>query len=196
MFLTHSEGSKNIAIIFPGGDNSTDVPTLHYARKAALLSGCDVLSIEYGQQIGYETLSQPEIINTVVQECWDVIARSFIREYGMVFLICKSIGHFISFKIDEMIKEKNIRHICYTPISANVEDIKKRQCLVFTGNKDKFLADDDRKELINCKNIEVVQIENAVHSLEIDDNFIESIKILGLVTEKCSEYVRNNIVKS
>jgi len=27
MLLTHSKWSKNIAIIFPGGDNSTDVPT-------------------------------------------------------------------------------------------------------------------------------------------------------------------------
>lgn len=44
--LKHKEGSKNIAILFPGGDNSTDVPTLHYARKAALLCGCDVLSIQ------------------------------------------------------------------------------------------------------------------------------------------------------
>jgi len=86
MFLSHGEGSKNIAILFPGGDNSTDVPTLHYARKAALLAGCDVLSLEYGYRVNYSTLSQPEKMDTVTDECHEVIKRCVKKEYERVFL--------------------------------------------------------------------------------------------------------------
>jgi hypothetical protein len=191
MLLTHGEGSKNIAILFPGGDNSTDVPTLHYARKAALLSGCDVLCLEYGCSVGYNTLSQPEILNKVANECEGVIRQCIAKDYKKIFFISKSIGHVISFRIDEKLGNK-INHICYTPINANVDDILKRECIVFTGTKDKLLTVDSRKILSNRENIKLVIIENAVHSLEIDDNYKESIRILEYVTDKCSEFIKVN----
>lgn len=195
MFLTHNEGSKNIAILFPGGDNSTDVPTLHYARKAALLCGCDVLSLEYGYKIGYKTLNQPEIINVVIEECQDAIIRSLEAEYKNIFFISKSMGHFISFRVDERICNKAVKHICYTPLSLNVNDIVKKDCIVFTGTKDKLLTIDDREKLLKYDNVELVQIENAVHSLEIEDNYTQSIRILKTITDKCSEYIKKNMVK-
>jgi predicted alpha/beta-hydrolase family hydrolase len=194
MFLSHGEGSKNIAILFPGGDNSTDVPTLHYARKAALLSGCDVLSLEYGYTINYSTLSQPEIMDTVTGECYEVIKRCLKREYERIFLISKSMGHFISLRIAEQLDIKNIKHICYTPIDAHVSNIVKNECIVFTGTKDKWLTKDGRNELAKYSKIDLIQVENAVHSLEVDDNFKQSIRILEYITDKCSDFIKSNMV--
>lgn len=193
MFLTHSEGSKNIAILFPGGDNSTDVPTLHYARKSALLCGCDVLSLEYGYQINYSTLSQPEIMNTVINECYDVINRCLEKEYEMIFFISKSMGHFVSLMVQKELSNKNIKHVCYTPVDANINNIVENECIVFTGTKDKWLTQDSRNELSNHENIELVQVENVVHSLEIDDNYNQSIRILEYITDKCSEFIKINM---
>lgn len=85
MFLAHSEGGKNIAILFPGGDNTTDVPTLHYTRKAALLAVCDVLSLEYGYRVDYATIAQPEIMDIVTLECHEVINRCVKEEYERIF---------------------------------------------------------------------------------------------------------------
>jgi len=194
MFLTHSEGSKNIAILFPGGDNSTDVPTLHYARKAALLCGCDVLSLEYGYQIVYSTLSHSDIMSTVINECYEVINRCLKKEYERIFFISKSMGHFVSLRISNDLDYKKIKHICYTPVDKNVCDIVKNECIVFTGTKDKWLTQDSRNDLSNYKNVDLVQIDNAVHSLEIDDNYNESIRILEYVTDKCSEFIGKNMI--
>ena len=194
MFLSHSEGSKNIAILFPGGDNSTDVPTLHYARKAALLAGCDLLSLEYSYAINYNTLSQPEIMGTVTDECYEVINSCIKKEYQRIFLISKSVGHSISLRIAEQLDNKRIKHVCYTPLDAHVSDIVKNECIVFTGTKDKWLSTDKRNELENHCNIDLIQVENAVHSLEIDDDYKQSIKILEYFTDKCSNFIKYNMV--
>jgi hypothetical protein len=193
MFLYHVEESKNIAILFPGADNSTDIPTLHYARKAALLSGCDVLSLEYGYAINYNTLSQPEIIDTVIDECYEVIKRCVKNEYERIFLISKSMGHFISLRISEQLDIKRIKHICYTPIDINDSDIVKYECVVFTGTKDKWLSMAARNELANYSNVDFIQMKDAVHSLEIDDNYKQSIKILEYITDKCFDFIKNNV---
>lgn len=194
MFLTHSERSRNIAILFPGGDNSTDVPTLHYARKAALLCGCDVLSLEYGFQINYNTLSQPEIINAVTDECYYVIDCCLEREYERIFFISKSIGHFISFRVEKKLNNKSIKHICYTPVDANTDDIVKNECIVFTGTKDKWLSQESGSKLSCYDNIKLIQVENAVHSLEVDDDYNQSIRILEYITDKCSEFIKKHMI--
>jgi hypothetical protein len=80
MFLSHSEDIKNIAIIFPGGDNSTDIPILHYARKAALLCGCDVLSIKYG----YNNFNEENNMNIVIEECYNLITKCLNKNYILV----------------------------------------------------------------------------------------------------------------
>lgn len=194
MLLTHEDGARNLAILFPGGDNSTDIPLLHYARKAALLCGCDVLSLEYGYKIGYGTLKEPEIIEAVVDECFEVITRTSLDSYGQLFLISKSMGHFISFKIDDMLKEKTIRHICYTPVTANIKDLSKRNCKVFTGSKDKWITKESVESITNLSNIDLRIVENGVHSLEIDDDYITSIKILEDVTKECADYIKKYMI--
>lgn len=191
--LFHEEGSRNIAILFPGGDNLTDIPTLHYAMKAALLSGCDVLCLEYGYKI-VGASSNPEVLTAVINECHDIILQCLERGYETIFFISKSIGHVVSLKIDELLS-KEVKHICYTPLESNIDDILARKCVVFTGTKDKYLSADGRKKLSVSDNVELLVFENAVHSLEIDNNYSESIKILQCITDKCSEFIMKNSAK-
>lgn len=188
-FLTHGEGSKNLVVLFPGGDNSTDIPTLHYSRKGALLTGCDVLSLEYGSKIGLATLDKPEIINIIIDECCDVINKCLNNNYDKFFFISKSIGNVISFGVDEKLNDKNIEYICYTPISLNIQHILKRKCIVFSGIKDKLLTNEDRNILLNHENTNLIEIENAGHSLEIDDSYLQSIEILIMITNQCVDYI-------
>lgn len=189
MFLSHSESTKSIVIIFPGGDNSTDIPTLHYARKAALLCGCDVLSIKYG----YNNFNEENNMNIVIEECYNLIAKCLNRNYSNVFFISKSIGNTISFRVSEMLEDRSIKYISYTPISENVINLATKQCIVFTGTNDKWISKKDIEELMNKSNVQLMQIENAVHSLEIDNNYEESIEILKRVTEKCADFIKRNI---
>jgi hypothetical protein len=46
---------------------------------------------------------------------------------------------------------------------------------------------------MNKSNVQLMQIENAVHSLEIDDNYEESIEILKRVTKKCADFIKRSI---
>lgn len=186
MLLTHHESSNNLAILFPGGDNSTDIPILHYARKVALLAGCDILSLQYG----YNSLNNNEIVNTVVEECYEIIQRAFSRDYARIFLICKSVGHFISMRIGEMLIDKDTRYICYTPLSTNIDDIKKLNALVITGTNDKWCSTNDSNILDCSPNVEMVRIDSATHSLEIDDDYTRSIEILQVVSDRCSSYIK------
>ena len=193
LLLTHGAGSKSLAVLFPGGENSTDVPTLHYARKAALLAGCDVLSIEYSDKIGYD----PEVLAIVAEESCQVVAKALQNGYAQLFYINKSIGHSIAFRVDERFTNANldIRHICYTPLAVHVVDIKKRKCLVLTGTKDKWFSKEDVQEIKDLRDVELVAVENAVHSLEIDDDYHASLKILEKITDACAGYIQKFIVQ-
>jgi hypothetical protein len=115
------------------------------------------------------------------------------KGYKNIFFISKSIGHSVAFRLDDKFKDNIINHICYTPVTAHVSDIITRKCIIFTGTKDKWFSKQDVLKLIEYNNLEVVQIENAVHSLEIDDDYKESIRILDIVTDKCAQYIKKNI---
>lgn len=194
LLLTHGESSKSLVVIFPGGDNSTDIPVLHYARKGALLTGCDVLSLEYGINIGLNTLDKAEIIETIIDEGYNVIQKCLEKDYEKIFFISKSIGNVISFGIDKKLTNKKVEYICYTPIGQNIQDILKRKCIVFCGTKDKLFTTDYRNMVMNNDNIKLVQIENAAHSLEIDDSYEESIDILRRITDQCVEYIKERMI--
>jgi hypothetical protein len=189
MLLTHRIRPKNLAILFPGGDNSTDVPTLHYARKAALLAGCDILSLQYG----YNSLNDCEIVNTVVEECFEIIQSAQTQDYAQVFLICKSVGHFMALRIGEKLIDKEVNYVCYTPLSANIESIKNLNALVITGANDKWCSINDSNSLVALPNIELLRINNGAHSLEIDDDYKRSIEILQEITDSCSCYIKKNM---
>jgi len=97
-------------------------------------------------------------------------------------------------RIAGQLDSKRVKHICYTPIDSHVNEIVKNECIVFTGTKDKWLTKNARNELANHSNIILIQVENAVHSLEIDDDYKQSIRILEYITDKCSDLIKDNMV--
>jgi hypothetical protein len=66
---------------------------------------------------------------------------------------------------------------------------------VLTGTKDKWFLEADIQKLKGLMDIELVVVENAVHSLEIDDDYKASIKILEEITDDCASYIRKYIAK-
>ena len=129
------------------------------------------------------------MLNIIINECYDAIYMCLKKGYKNIFFISKSIGHEVSLKLDSRLTDYSIKHICYTPLSKHTQDITKRNCIVFTGTKDKLFSKEDVLMLMEYPNVEVVEIENAVHSLEINDDYKESIRILERVTDKCAEYI-------
>ena len=192
-FLKHQNQSNNLIVIFPGGDNSTDVPTLHYARKAALLNGCDVLSLKYGVPPSKLDFKDKDIYMTLIEECFTAINRVNFRDYEKIIFISKSIGNLIAIDVDNKYFNSEVTHIFYTPVEALIDKIQYQNCIVFTGDKDKFIKKESISLLKKRTNTEVYQFPNAVHSLEVNDDITESFRILESVTKILSEYLEKTM---
>lgn len=188
-FLKHRNHSNKLVIIFPGGDNSTDIPTLHYARKAALLTGCDVLSLKYASILDFNDLDNYKIL---IEGCFSAINKVNFRAYEKIFFISKSIGNLIALDVDKEYFNSKLTHIFYTPLEELVDKIHFKNCLVFTGDNDKLIKRESVEAMLKYPNAEVHQFPNAVHSLEVNDDVSESLKILERATKLCSEYLEHN----
>jgi len=188
-FLKHQKQSNNLVVIFPGGDNSTDIPTLHYARKAALLIGCDVLSLKYGVPHSKLDFKDKDVYMTLIEECINAMNRVNFRDYEKIIFISKSIGNLIAIDVDNDYLNSEVTHIFYTPIEEIIDKIQFQNCIVFTGENDKFIKKESISLLKECKNTKIYQFPNAVHSLEVNDDIAESFRILESVTKILSEYL-------
>lgn len=192
-FLKHHPGSKTLVVIFPGGDNSTDIPTLHYARKTTLLLGCDILSLHYGAWDRGADSSDEDAYKMQLEECYHAINQVNPFSYEKVFFISKSYGNSIALDIDDHYFNSKINHVFYTPITKLIDRISQKNCLVLTGSKDHLICNDDIESLMTHKNIEVHQFADAVHSLEINDNVDQSLTILREATALCRIYIEKQI---
>jgi len=193
--LKHQKKSNNLVVIFPGGDNSTDIPTLHYARKAALLVGCDVLSLKYGVATSKLDFNDKDMYMTLIEECITAMNKANYRGYEKIIFVSKSVGNLIAIDIDNEYFNSEVTHVFYTPIEALIDKIQYQNCIVFTGEKDKFIKKDSISLLKKSTNTKVYQFPNAVHSLEVNDNIAESFRILESVTKILSEYIEEIIRK-
>lgn len=188
-FLKHTEQAKNLVVIFPGGNNSTDIPILHYALKVALAMGCDVLSLKYGISPSKHQYTDQEVYETIIEECHAAISKVNYGEYSNVVFISKSVGNLIAVDVEERYFEFEPIQVFYTPVEGLVRKINNRKCLIFTGGKDKMIKPESVEWLKTLQNVEVNQFPNAVHSLEVNVDFKESLKILNSTTEILYRYL-------
>lgn len=192
-FLKHQNHSNNLIVIFPGGDNSTDIPTLHYARKAALLAGCDVLSLKYGVPPSKLDFKDKEVYMTLIEDCIAAMNIVSYKNYEKIIFISKSIGNIIALDVDHEYFNSEVTHVFYTPVEEIIEKIQCQNCIVFTGDKDKFIKKESISLLKECTNTKVYQFPNAVHSLEVNEDIAESFRILESVTKILSEYLEKTM---
>ncbi|WP_291580333.1 alpha/beta hydrolase [Clostridium sp. UBA6640] len=191
LFLLQPPKPKSIVILFPGGDGSCDKPLLRYARKATLLSGCDVLSLEYGYYRANKSY-KTEFFEQTVKEVNEAIEKCLDNSYENIYFISKSLGTAIAGEISKLIGYDKVNNLFLTPIVDTIPHIINSKCTIIVGTNDKFFP----KEYINKVNIydsvNLNIINNASHSLEIEDNYIESLEILGIVTKLCASFVCKN----
>ncbi|NLV35841.1 MAG: alpha/beta hydrolase [Clostridiaceae bacterium] len=188
LMLTHSPKSNSVAILFPGGDGSCDAPLLHYARKATLLSGCDVLSLEYGYYRATNTF-KPEFLNQTISEVNEAIQICLANGYDNIYFISKSLGTSVAGEISRLIGNNKINNMFLTPTSHTTPYIVNSKCVVVTGTNDKLFPKEQIDIIKTCSLVDLHIIENATHSLESDDDYIKSLEILGAVTNLCSKFV-------
>lgn len=188
-FLTQTPKSDSIVVLFPGAGYSCDRPLLHYARKATLLSGCDVLSLEYGY---FKTNNsfRLEYIEQTIQEAYEAVQIALSNTYKRIFFISKSLGTSVAGNISELLGYDIINNMFLTPISHTIPHIIKSKCTVVVGTDDKFFSKENIDLIATYSSVNLHTIKDAKHSLEVDDDCIKSIEILKDVTGLCMDFVR------
>jgi hypothetical protein len=191
-FLKHLEPSKYLVVIFLGGNNSTSIPILHYARKASLSIGCDVLSLRYPGKLNFK---DNEIYDAIVEACFNIISKVNYEAYEKIVFISKSIGNLIAIDVERKHLGISLTHVFYTPVERLVEKVHSQECLIFTGANDKHIKCESVELMKGFRNTEVHQFPKAVHSLEVNEDVDESLKILKRATEILLKYLEKTLNK-
>lgn len=189
LYLTHSTKANSVVILFPGSDYSCDKPLLHYARKATLLSGCDVLSIEYGY-IRANKEPCDDFMERIIKESYETVQLCLANSYVNIYFISKSLGTIVAGEISDLIKYRKINNLFLTPTKETIKYIMKSNCSIVIGTNDRFFSSKDIDTITNSY-VDMHIIEGAVHSLEVDD-YIKSIQILSDVTKICANFVKHD----
>ncbi|MCM1989557.1 hypothetical protein [Oceanirhabdus seepicola] len=185
-YLYHTENTETLVVIYPGGNYSCDKPILHYIRKAALLKGHDVLCINYGaalvgRDLSEETMIAAEEALKAINKCREE------RKYNKIYFVGKSIGTVVSGRVIDIIDDIEIKYIFLTPIKDTIPFINNYGGYVITGSKDKLFGKEYIQLIEENENIHLEVIENAGHSLEVDD-LEETLDMHKYVVKICNNY--------
>lgn len=188
LFLKHQDNSDTLVVIYPGGNYSCERPLLHYIRKAALLRSYDVLCMNYGDafiglKFGEELFDR---LTSETKKAFDFCIND--RKYKKIYFIGKSIGTVICGRIRSL--ECEVEYIFLTPIKETINYINKHNGLIITGTKDKLFTNDYIKQISNDVNNQVMILEGANHSLELDADVLDTIRLHEKIVNRCDNFIK------
>lgn len=196
-FVQQERDTQHLAIVFPGWGYTSHMPLLYYPRRLLLDAGADVLRVEYDYtQSHFLSLPKPEQnqwLFTDVLAAYDVALQQ--RPYTQLTLIGKSIGtlalgHILTTRpaID------TTRYIWLTPLLRN-ETLRTQmtnhhhRALFVIGTRD---YEYDRELLADVEHAtrgESVVIDQANHSLEIEDDLLASLHAMTHVMSAIQRFI-------
>ncbi|MDZ5252530.1 alpha/beta hydrolase [Clostridium sp. LIBA-8841] len=188
--------SETLVILLPGLGYTLDKAILDYSKQLVLDLNYDCLGIEYGFQVSRETFNRhdEEDIRELFLESLDVVFSALefrTGKYKNIVIIGKSLGTVLQNKIGEEIKKVyniEVKNIYLTPINETFKDNINKESLIITGTKDALISSDNL-EKIKEEKFNVLEIEDAGHSLCIKGNVLESIRALELIIKVIKNYL-------
>jgi len=183
-----TQGSKALAVIFPGQNYSVDRSLLYYAAKAAREHECDILFLEYGYQLARVELKREEI-HIIADECKGAITS--IPAYEKFLFIGKSLGATIAGKVAEELGILEKTSLLYlTPVPETIPYIRRSRGSVIYGGNDPQFSEQHSLEINGLASIKVYRIDDANHALEVG-SVSESVAVLIVIMNLYHEYFRN-----
>lgn len=185
-----TQGSKVLAVVFPGQNYSAERPLLDYAGKLAREYGCDLLLLEYGYQAARVSFKREEI-DIVAEEC--KIALASLPDYEQLLFISKSMGTIIAGKVasEPGVGEK-VSHLFLTPVPESLPFIRQSRGSVIYGGSDPMFTGQYPAELSSMKQVRVYRIDDANHALEVD-SVNESLAVLLVIINFYHEFFRDSL---
>ena len=184
-----------LAVIFPGIGYTCQKPLLYYSKKLAKSHGFEVITLEYKDF--------PSNVNgnkDKMKECFDIAWEQtcmqlstvdfgkYTGDEDCIFFFSKSIGTIMAAKYA---LENNILagQIYYTPLKETFDYVNDGYGLAFHGTNDPWADNDTIRDLCDKKHIELAEIPDVNHSLEMTDSVVDDIDFIADVIEMVESYV-------
>ncbi|WP_379127780.1 alpha/beta hydrolase [Paenibacillus sp. sgz500958] len=181
-----TQGSKVLAVLFPGKNYSAERSLLDYATKAAREYKCDILILEYGYQSARAELKREEI-GIVVEECKSAVGQ--LTSYEQFLFISKSMGTTIAGRVaEELGIQERTSHMYLTPLADTIPYIQRSRGSVIYGSNDPLFGESHSQEIGGLPGLRVYRIDDANHALEVD-SVSESVAILIVIINIYHEFL-------
>lgn len=158
---------RMLAVVFPGVGYHVDKPLLYYSRKLIQALGYEVINIEYDNfppNIKGDVYKMKKAFFTALSNTEEQLKNIDFYGFEKVVFISKSIGTIVASEYDRM-HRVGAKHIYYTPVAQTFNSISDKS-IVFHGTSDNWVDTSIVKDGCENKNIPLIVIENANHSLE------------------------------
>jgi len=178
-----------LAIIFPGIGYHVDKPLLYYAKKLAVSYGYEIVEVEYknfSKDIKGNREKMLEAFQFGVEQTEEILEEIDFSKYEQILCISKSIGTAIA-SVYTSRHQLETKNIFYTPVIESFE-VMEQEGIVFHGTSDPWAKTKDVEEECKKKNLPLVEIKDANHSLETG-NAIKDIKNLKKLMKKTKKYI-------
>jgi hypothetical protein len=194
----HQNGEADyLAILFPGIGYTCQMPLLYYETRLFLSLGADVLWVEYAyNRADFKSLPDSEQKNwfnaDVTASCKAGLEQ---RPYSKLTLSGKSLGTLALGHL--LTSEPSLSHaeaIWLTPLLKGEklrEEIKKarQRSLLVIGTKDANYDAARLEEMKTLPHVRIVVLEGADHSLEVEGDVSNSIRIMDQVVQEIWRFV-------
>lgn len=165
---------KNLAVFFPGIGYSNDKPLLYYSRKLLLKENWQIINVNYSgfpENILGDTkkiLLSEDIAFEQAEIC---LQNDDFSDFENIVFVSKSIGTVSAAKF-AFTKNLKVKHIFFTPLEETF-NFNQKNAIVFHGTSDAWIKTQKLKTLCKEQNLSLNLFENANHSLETGDIFVD-----------------------
>ncbi|MCR5770203.1 MAG: alpha/beta hydrolase [Butyrivibrio sp.] len=184
-----------LAVIFPGIGYTNQKPLLYYSQKLAKTHGFDVIALDYT-----DFPSNVRGDESKMKECFDLAWKQTCEQLSKVdfdkytgdddciFFFSKSIGTIMAAKYA---LENNILagQIYYTPLEETFKYVQDGYGLAFHGTNDPWANTSAIEQLAMENHIELIEIPDVNHSLELTDSVVDDIDYVADVIETVESYI-------
>ena len=178
---------KGLAVLLPGFGYGPDKPLQHYARKAALAAGFEVLAVEYGPL----PRDKSDLARSVRDAFVPALAAAAAQldralagpPFRSVFFVSKSFGTLVAGELTARRPELAAKNFYLTPLPASLPYLAQPggQRLAAAGTADPFVTAADRARMRAVLGDRLLVFEGADHSLEVPGDPLAGVAILEQV---------------
>jgi hypothetical protein len=189
--MSNGKPSAGFAVVLPGAGYSCKQPLLYYAIQVLLKKDFDVLAIEkvYGEDPNWTKLPTMESALKVVENDGLVLFDEIQKRFGIHTVLGRSLGTYAMACALEKKVLTPAQIVWQTPSLNEKWNVLKNcgvRSFAIIGTADERFS--KAKPYLPQESLIV---DGADHGMEIADDPVRSIEILGQVTRATAEWIRN-----